>query len=283
MGVKLEFEGLPAPSLWGAIARRRPGLRGEGSTVPRIEAVARNVRRDAVDYARITGFARPDPVPVTWPQVLAAPVHLAIFAHPAFPLPVAGLVHVAQRIVALRPIAPSETLEIAAHVEGHRVARAGGELDLVTTVRAGGEVVWQGETTILSRAIRGHGGAREPDATPALRPTRSMVIAVPEDLGRRYAVIAGDRNPIHLHALPAKLFGFPRAIAHGMWTLARTLAELDRDVPDACELHARFLAPVLLPSRITIEGGPLSSDPREGHAFIVRGRKPCMTGTITPR
>ena len=38
--------------------------------------------------------------------------------------------------------------------------------------------------------------------------------------------MSGDVNPIHLHALTARAMGFPRAIAHGMWTYARTLAPL---------------------------------------------------------
>ena len=48
-----------------------------------------------------------------------------------------------------------------------------------------------------------------------------------KDLGRRYAAISGDYNPIHLGALSAKLFGFKQAIAHGMWSKARCLAALD--------------------------------------------------------
>ena len=72
---------------------------------------------------------------------------------------------------------------------------------------------------------------------------------VPGDLGRRYAAVSGDRNPIHLHALSAKAFGFPRAIAHGMWTKARCLAALR--LPDALTAEVRFKQPILLPSTVT--------------------------------
>ena len=34
------------------------------------------------------------------------------------------------------------------------------------------------------------------------------------DLGRRYAAVSGDHNPIHLYPLTAKALGFPRQIAH---------------------------------------------------------------------
>jgi acyl dehydratase len=68
------------------------------------------------------------------------------------------------------------------------------------------------------------------------------------DVGRRYAAVSGDRNPIHLFALTARLFGFPRAIAHGMWTVARCLAA--HGTPHAAHVHAEFRAPVLLPGTV---------------------------------
>ena len=47
----------------------------------------------------------------------------------------------------------------------------------------------------------------------------------------------------------AKAFGFPRAIAHGMWTKARCLAALR--LPDAFTVDVRFKKPILLPSTVT--------------------------------
>jgi acyl dehydratase len=48
----------------------------------------------------------------------------------------------------------------------------------------------------------------------------------PADIGRRYGLVSGDMNPIHLSAPSAKLFGFRQAIAHGLWTKARALAAM---------------------------------------------------------
>ncbi len=73
---------------------------------------------------------------------------------------------------------------------------------------------------------------------------------LPAGLGRRYGAVSGDRNPIHLHPLTAKAFGFPRAIAHGMWTVARCLAEADPE-GRVTHAHAEFKAPVLLPATVT--------------------------------
>jgi len=73
---------------------------------------------------------------------------------------------------------------------------------------------------------------------------------LPGDLGRRYAAVSGDRNPIHMHSLTAKPFGFPQAIAHGMWTKARCLAALQARLPDAFEVDVRFRKPISLPSKV---------------------------------
>ena len=69
-------------------------------------------------------------------------------------------------------------------------------------------------------------------------------------LGRRYGGVSGDRNPIHMHSLTAKPLGFPAAIAHGMWTKARALAQLGSRLPDSFEIDVRFRKPILLPARV---------------------------------
>ena len=88
-------------------------------------------------------------------------------------------------------------------------------------------------------------GAREP-----------ITLQLPADMGRRYAPIAQDRNPIHLYPWSARLFGFKRPIMHGMWTLGRALAEAVPSTREASvgELQVRFKRPIALPStpRLTL-------------------------------
>ena len=73
----------------------------------------------------------------------------------------------------------------------------------------------------------------------------------PAGLGRRYGPHAGDVNPIHLTDLTAKLFGFKRAIAHGMWSLARCAAEFPAEGPGVLEVQ--FKLPVFLPAKLVME------------------------------
>ena len=44
--------------------------------------------------------------------------------------------------------------------------------------------------------------------------------------GRRFAALNGDRNPIHVSATLAQLFGFRGCVAHGMLLLARSVISI---------------------------------------------------------
>ena len=123
--------------------------------------------------------------------------------------------------------------------------------------------MWEEVSTNLrrrrpARSRRGPGriGAARHRAAASAEPADAAERAprrwqLPGDLGRRYASVSGDINPIHMHALTARLFGFPSAIAHGMWTKARCLAALGPRLPDASRSRSRFKRPILLPATVT--------------------------------
>ncbi len=250
-----------APSMGGMMMRaafaRKSGLK-EGQDVARFEAELDDVSISQLsEYQAICGFPESSVVPLTMPQVIAAPLHMAVLTHPDFPLPAMGLVHVASRITAERAILAHEILTIRVWVEGQRQARKGVEVDLMTTISVNGEQVWESVTTCLSMAAKGHGEKTSPPPVPSPDPTRSSVWTMPSDLGRRYGAIAGDKNTIHLWPITAKLFGFKRHIIHGMWLLARAVAELDTDVSEGrVQVDVAFKRPVFLPGKATFSAGP---------------------------
>ncbi|MDX1496524.1 MAG: MaoC/PaaZ C-terminal domain-containing protein, partial [Salinisphaeraceae bacterium] len=110
---------------------------------------------------------------------------------------------------------------------------------------------------------------------------RSNQWDLPANLGRRYGIVAGDINPIHMGKLSAKLFGFPRAIAHGMWSLARASAELQPVLPEGrFTLDVAFRQPVLLPCTVEFK----YSASGKGVQFALyneKGSKVHMTGSVT--
>lgn len=278
MGViaPLRFDVPPAVSLF-SVAMPRKRSAGE---IPRIEASAQTLCVSAAAYSRVCGFPETGFVPPTYPDVLTRGLQLAVLTHGAFPLPLLGILHTEQRIELLRPVAVDEVLSGRCWVEGSRVVRKGVEFDLHSAVSVAGEDVWSGVTTILSRARPGDGVKRPRPQPAGWTAQRSVVWSLPPDQGRRYAAVSGDNNPIHLYRWSAKLFGFSRPIAHGWWTLARALAELDLSAERPCVINARFLAPVPLPGRVTFESGPLQTS--GGLHFELRRKDVCVTGEVHP-
>jgi hypothetical protein len=202
---------------------------------------------------------------------------MAVMADGRFPFGAVGLVHVENRIVQRRPIGIGEPLTIhvrPSQLESHPRGRT---FSLLTDVQVGEEKVWEGVSKMLRR---GRPNEKPADGTQSRdigrfgshRPEEMRVCAewrLGGDLGRRYGAVSGDRNPIHMHSLTAKPLGFPRAIAHGMWTKAHCLAALESRLPDAFAVDVRFRKPILLPGRVEFASGS-----RDGEIhFAVRDPK----------
>ncbi len=240
-----------ARALWARKPAQRPGL------VPRPLVVS--LPRTAIEprplaaYRQLFGFAEPA-VPWAYPQVWAGSMSAEVMLAPEFPFRLAGLIHLRSAFRALRPLAVGEPLALSARLAAHRVVKQGTEVDLVTEVCAGDQLVWRGTNTVLARTAarpRRRRGASPP--TPIELPPGADAVewSVPADTGRRYARVSGDYNPIHLFAVTAKLFGFERAIAHGLWSLARCLAQLELRAPaPPLGVEVEFRRPLVLPNRV---------------------------------
>ena len=243
------------PSLGPLYARAAVGavLPGRASVLPDTELVRRGITPDPgqlADYARVCGYRVGDALPVTYPHVLAFGLQVALMADRSFPLALPGLVHLANRITVHRAIAPSEPLDVRVRADRLTAHPKGAQVDLIAVVSAGGETVWEGRSTYLSRGATAPAAAGGEDVPEPAAPTGTAraLWRIPADVGRRYAAVSGDVNPIHLHPLTARAMGFPRAIAHGMWTAARAAAALEGRVPDAVTYDVVFRKPVLLPA-----------------------------------
>jgi len=268
-----------------------PFLPGGGGEIPEIELALEGVRAEAdavAAYNRVCGFPLRDHLPPTYPHVLAFPMHMAVMADSSFPFGAVGLVHLENRISQHRPVGLDEELMLAVRPTALTPHPKGRTFSLVTEARVGEELVWDSESTMLRRgggspeAAKKSYGDRTPDsgaATAAEEPTPSAEWRLGGDLGRRYAAVSGDRNPIHMHALSAKPLGFPAAIAHGMWSKARCLAALEPRLPDTFTAEVAFRRPILLPGRV--EFG--SQTEGERTSFFVRDAKkhtPHLEGSV---
>ncbi|WP_328329912.1 MULTISPECIES: MaoC family dehydratase [unclassified Streptomyces] len=231
-----------------------------GATLPATRLVRDRMRIDPgrlASYARVCGFEQGGPLPLTYPHVLGFPSAMRLMTARAFPLPVLGLVHTGIEITRRRALHPSDAPELTVYADRLRPHRRGTEVVMVTEGRVAGELVWESRSTYLARHPVPGGAADRThhDVAPVIpvTPATTATWELPAGLGRRYGAASGDRNPIHLHPLTAKLFGFPRAIAHGMWTAARCLAAAE--VPEDVHVRIEFRAPVLLPGTVTYAAG----------------------------
>jgi hypothetical protein len=268
-------------------AGRLPFLPGGGATeIPTgLELERPDVAIDPAHlaaYAKVCGFRLRDELPATYLHVVAFPLHMVLMSDGRFPFGAVGLIHVANRIVRHRPVRLDERLAMRVHATALEPHARGRAFTIVSEARAGDEVVWTDETTILKREAKD--GDRGPRSEPPpASPRESARWRLPGDLGRRYASVSGDRNPIHMHDVPAKLLGFPGTIAHGMWTKARCLAALESRLPRAFAVEARFRKPVLLPSTVVF-GAAAEHD--GAIRFAVRAARdgaPHLDGRLSPR
>jgi acyl dehydratase len=215
-------------------------------------------------YQRLLGEPASEVLPAGFLHVLAFPLATAVMVRCDFPLPLLGMVHLRNVARVLQPVRLGETLEVRAWAQDARAHRRGVQVDLVAEVLVGGELAYQGVSTYLAKGFKApDGGAAAPEApgapaadTPreewtAPLPTARWTLGA--GTGRAYGAVSGDQNPIHTSSLGAKAFGFPRAIAHGMYTAARALAEVGpARRGDTYEWTVEFFKPVLLPSTVDV-------------------------------
>ena len=223
-----------------------------GTTLPEVRAVVSGWRPDGprlAEYRSLLGSAVD--VPLAFPQVPVMALHMDLITRLSFPVRAIGLVHQGSVVDVLDDLPADEPWDLTVWGTPGRNVRAGLEFDLWGEVRVGGRPRWMSRAVYLSRSRTASGA--EDSAVPVIEPQGPwddrMPLPAAEDVGRSFARLTGDANPIHLHAATARPFGFRHPIAHGWWTTARITALLGLD---ACTpgrgLQVRFRRPVELPS-----------------------------------
>ena len=231
------------------VARKLPLIGGGDRDLPDTELVLNDVeidRHHLAQYDQVCGFTLRDELPPTYPHIVAFPLAMRLMTDTSFPFAVVGLVHIENRIEQLRPIGAGETLTVRVHTADLQPHDRGTQFKIHNVAESGGEVVWRSVNTYLHK----EGGGGKADGEKTEPPQPKAIWDVPGDIGRRYGDVSGDINPIHMHTLTARLFGMPRAIAHGMWMKARCLAALEGELPESFAVDVRFKLPVLLPAKV---------------------------------
>jgi acyl dehydratase len=232
-------------------------------------------------YANVTGLRFGDAVPLTYPFALTFPTVMSLVTGFDFPFAAMGSVHIENHITQYRPILVTDTVSVQVHAENLREHRRGLLVDIITDVSVGNERTWHQVTTFLhqQRTSLSDEPKPPPQKQPKPGPPNSVLRITPGQI-RHYASVGGDHNPIHTNPIAAKLFGFPTAIAHGMFSAAAVLANIEGQLPAAVKYSVRFAKPVVLPARAGLYVDRISDGWQLTLRNLTKG-DPHLTGTVT--
>ncbi|MGJ9404727.1 MaoC family dehydratase [Nesterenkonia aurantiaca] len=266
----------------GAGARSLPGktmlAQHPGVSAEQAESYRRLFGGEAFDGAHRTAL------PSVLVHIIGFPVQMALMSQDEFPLPLIGLVHVANEVEHLRPVRVGQPVQILVAAENLRPHRRGTQVDITVTVLEAGadpagagrassgaaSVLWRSVSTYLSKGaqlgteISQASGAEQGGSSAVTRseeresfvpPVKTASWRLGADAGRAYAAVSGDYNPIHVSQLAAKTLGMPAAIVHGMYSAGRMLEGRE---PEGAghRWWIRFEAPVTLPGTVAFAAEP---------------------------
>jgi hypothetical protein len=256
------------------------------SLLPNITASWSNHRvdRDEFDaFLAITGLPAGPSLPILYPHTFGFRLSMAILTHPAFPVPIWGVLQTRNHLEQHWPIPIDARLDFETRVLAGRAVAKGAEFDLHTAVRVAGEIAWQSVVTFFAR---GHFGEpadspRRADAPTDFGPAVAQWRPLDAHHGR-FGSFTGDYNGIHLWDAYARRFGFPRALFHPPRVLGECLARLQvcADVAPA-QVDVWLKGSVPHGMTVTLRAGP-DTDPG-AFALFVEPERPCIVGRVQAR
>jgi acyl dehydratase len=256
-----------------------------GDTLPERTLTVDDLTVDAANvaaYANVTGLRFGDAVPLTYPFALTFPSVMSLVTGFDFPFAAMGSVHTENHITQYRPILVTDTVSVRVHAANLREHRRGILVDIVTEVNVGSETAWHQVTTFLHQQRTSLSDEPKPpqQKQPKLCPPNAVLHITAGQI-RHYASVGGDHNPIHTNPIAARLFGFPTVIAHGMFSAAAVLANIEGRLPDAVRYSVKFAKPVVLPARagLYVDRG---SDGWELTLRHLSEGDPHLIGTVAP-
>ncbi|MGO4202562.1 MaoC/PaaZ C-terminal domain-containing protein [Rhodococcus sp. TAF43] len=247
-------------------------------SLPKETLALQGLRVDSANlaaYAKVCGLRFGDTLPITYPFTLVFPSVMRLLTSRDFPFPAIGSVHTDNVIEQLRPISMSEPLDLKVRAENLRAHPKGTQVDFVSEVSVGRELVWRQVSTFLKMHPTGAPKEPKPEHPSEVPPPPTRTLRVDQRIISRYAAVSGDRNPIHVSALGAKAFGFPGTIAHGMWSAAAALQLLEGRLPERVTYSVRFGKPIVLPATVNLyadrtpDGWELAlKNPKKGYPHL---------------
>jgi len=201
-------------------------------------------------YNKICGFNHTLIVPSTYIHAYIFPLHTNLLSQPDVPFPLPGLIHFANSIKQHRPLYVGEEFSITCKL-GNLIAHDKGQaFEVISYIDVNGNRIWEDTSIYLYKGKEGIGNVLEWEQPVLPENCIKESWSLYQNLGFEFAIASGDFNPIHLHPLTAKIFGFERHIIHGMWSVGRILALMEKRMSESFELTASFKTPIYLPASV---------------------------------
>lgn len=204
-------------------------------------------------------------------HVYAFPQHLKLMLDNDFPFSVLGIVHLQNRIEQFGKIDTNKVLEVSSRFGEMKPHAKGLSFSIKSSVKNIDAEVWRSESWFLIRQPsidKNKTKLASEHTNPNDLYTGSSPWHFSPKTSRSYAKISGDYNPIHIHRLTAKLFGFKSAIAHGMWSKSWCLSTMAEFVQPEMVVDVKFAQPLMLPNRVTFH-----QDKCENHQIFALSTK----------
>lgn len=244
--------------------------------------------------------SQPGFVPITYPLILFFKLQSLLLLSDTFPFPGLGLVHLANEIVQMERISSTGTSthsynatvyceeSVQRHKKGYCFTVVSELYRVTRDENAADVLVWRSRSTVLSQCT--HSERAEKESKHPITPYLSLLPEAEmsscagettwkfaENIGRQFAALSCDYNPIHINRLTAALFGFIRGhIIHGMCTCAQALANIqceddeakffvntekgDRKRKEVVTFYVEFKTPVYLPGEVMLQTALGSKD-----------------------
>lgn len=229
-------------------------------------------------FRAICGFKPGSKLPPTYLQALAMPLVLNIMSNSEFPIRAIGKMHLRNQVSVLENFDLRQPISLTASIGDSLLTSRGLEWNMDFRAVVDNKLIWSGASTYLYNCET---GMSRREKSKLVRGDNPQEWLVPSGTGRRYGRISGDCNPIHLSSLTAKMFGFESAIAHGMWSKSRCLAELEDQLPESgYSVNVAFHRPLYLPSKVQFYTRQLETG-KHFSLFNCLGEKAYLTGLIT--
>ena len=256
------------PSLLGRAAFKS-GYYQLGDVLPALSTEINHLRireHDLRAYRALCGLTNNSVLPATYLHMLSFPLSLNLLIQQDFPMKAMGQVHLRNQISVLEGFDLRASISMKATIGNSELTSRGVEWDIDVSAVVDNQLVWSSTSTYLNRCKTGVPAVRQKEILPQ---GNSQDWTVDADIGRRYAKVSADYNPIHLSDITAKLFGFKQAIAHGMWSKARCLAALEEKLPNSgYSVDVAFHRPLFLPAEVVFN----SAVNKQGESFSLQNK-----------